>query len=229
MSDYLSRTKTLLGDSVVESFKDKAIMIFGLGGVGGTAFECLVRSGFKSFIIVDFDKVDVTNLNRQILYTSKDIGKNKVDIAKQKALSINPDLKIEIYNEFVDNQTIQKFKNSKIYYIVDAIDKIPSKIAIVKFAQENNIKMIMSLGMGNRVDPEKVTLTRLDKTSNDALAKKIRSELRKENIDLKTINVVFSKEEPLVKSNVVSSMMMVPSEAGLLIAKQIINDLSKGE
>ncbi len=224
MNKYLDRTSKLIGEDALEKIASKTILIIGLGGVGGTAFEALVRSGFKSFIIVDGDKVDETNLNRQVLYTLKDVGVDKSEAAAQRALSICPDLKIEKYNEFIDANSIQKFKNFKIDYIVDAIDKIPSKIAIVNFANERHIPIIMSLGMGKRLDPELVTLTRLDKTENDPLAKKLRRELRKNNIPLE-INVVFSKENQLVKSQEIASMMMVPSTAGLLIAKKIIKDI----
>ena len=228
MDNYLNRSKLLLGGDVIKSFENKTIMVIGLGGVGGTAFEALVRSGFKSFIIVDHDKVDETNLNRQILYTKKDVGRYKVDVAKERAVSIVPDLKIETFAEFIDINTIQNLSNFKIDYIVDAIDKIPSKISIVKFALERNIKFVISLGMGNRIDVTKVSLTRLDKTENDPLAKALRLTLRKEGIDLKKVNVVFSKENPIIKDKVISSMMMVPSTAGLLIAQKVITDF-KGE
>ena len=225
MDSYLTRTNMLLGEDNVLSLQDKTIMVIGLGGVGGTAFEALVRSGFKKFIIVDFDKVDVTNLNRQILYTNEDVGKVKVEAARDRALKISPELDIQVFNEFIDTNSLEKFNNFKIDYIIDAIDKIPSKIAIVKFAQKQNIKFLVSLGMGNRLDPSKVMITRLDKTENDPLAKKIRSILRKEDIDLKAVNVVFSKEDPLVKSSIVSSMMMVPSTAGLIIAKYVLSTI----
>lgn len=228
MNDYLTRSKQLLGEEAINSLADKCVLVIGLGGVGGTAFEALVRSGIKHFIIIDHDKVDASNLNRQLLYTSKDIGRVKVDAAKERALSIVTDLDITTINEFIDIKTIENFKNFKIDYIVDAIDKIPSKIAIVNFARSLHIKVITSLGMGNRIDPEKIILTTLDKTENDPLAKKLRSEFRKEGIPLKEINVVFSKEEPLIKDREISSMIMTPSTAGLLIAKKVITDLIKG-
>lgn len=225
MDRYLERTISLIGEQAVNRVSSKTIMVIGLGGVGGTAFEALVRSGFKNFIIVDGDVVDESNLNRQILFTKKDVGRSKAIVAKEKALSICEDLAIQEYHEFIDENSIQKFENFKIDYIVDAIDKIPSKIAIVNFAKNHNIPFIVSLGMGNRLDPEMVTITRLDKTENDPLAKKLRGEFRKAGIPLKDINVIFSKEAPLVKSTTISSMMMVPSTAGLLIAKKIIKDI----
>ena len=227
MDKYLERTSSLIGEESLKKIQSKTIMVIGLGGVGGTAFEALVRSGFKSFIIVDGDTIDETNLNRQILFTKNDVGRYKAIVAKERALSICPDLNIENFNDFIDINSIEKFKNFKIDYIVYAIDKIPSKIAIVNFARNRQIPLIMSLGMGKRIDPEEVCITRLDKTENDPLAKKLRGELRKENIPLKEINVIFSKENPLNNSNVIASMMMVPSTAGLLITKHIINDIIK--
>ena len=225
MSSYLDRSIELLGKSKIASFKDKTIMVVGLGGVGGTAFNALVRSGFKRFIIVDHDNVDASNLNRQILYSPKDIGSSKVDVAERFAKSFGDDIVVEKHNLFIDETNLDLFREKKIDFIVDAIDKIPSKIALIKFAKEKNVPIIVSLGMGNRVDPEKVMLTTLNKTENDPLAKNMRYLLRKESVDLKSINVVFSKETPLVKNPKPASMMMVPSTAGLLIAKHIIENL----
>lgn len=225
MSSYLDRSIELLGKNKITSFKDKTIMVVGLGGVGGTAFSALVRSGFKHFIVVDHDNVDASNLNRQILYSPKDIGSSKVDVAERFAKSFGDDIVVEKHNLFIDETNLGLFKEKKIDFIVDAIDKIPSKIALIKFAKEKNVPIIVSLGMGNRVDPEKVMLTTLNKTENDPLAKNMRYLLRKESVDLKSINVVFSKETPLVKNPKPASMMMVPSTAGLLIAKHIIENL----
>lgn len=225
MSSYLDRSIELLGKNKITSFKDKTIMVVGLGGVGGTAFNALVRSGFKHFIVVDHDNVDASNLNRQILYSLKDIGSSKVDVAERFAKSFGDDIVVEKHNLFIDETNLNLFREKKIDFIVDAIDKIPSKIALIKFAKEKNVPIIVSLGMGNRVDPEKVMLTTLNKTENDPLAKNMRYLLRKESVDLKSINVVFSKETPLVKNPKPASMMMVPSTAGLLIAKHIIENL----
>ena len=224
MSTYLDRSKELLGKDKIASFEDKVIMVVGLGGVGGTALNALVRSGFKHFIIVDHDKVDASNLNRQILYSPSDIGKSKVSVASKFVISFEGN-DVEGHELFIDENSLDLFKNKKIDFIVDAIDKIPSKLALIKFAQERNIPIIVSLGMGNRINPSDVILTTLNKTENDPLAKKIRYELRQMGVDLKTINVVFSSENPLVKNPQPSSMMMVPSTAGLLIAKHIIEKI----
>lgn len=225
MASYLDRSIELIGENKVTSFADKVVMVIGLGGVGGTALNALMRSGFKHFIIVDHDKVDITNINRQVMYTSKDVGQSKVDICEQQIKAIDESITVEKHELFIDEETLKQFEGKKIDFIVDAIDKIPSKIAIVKFAKEHNIPFIMSLGMGNRIDPEKVCITKLNKTENDPLAKKLRYLLRQDGIDLKDIPVIFSKEIPLVKQEHPASMMMVPSTAGLLIAKHIIETL----
>lgn len=222
MDNYLSRSKQLLGEERIDSFANKTILVIGLGGVGGTAFNALVRSGFKKFVIIDKDTVDETNLNRQILFTRKDVGKDKVEVAKEFALSISSDIEVVTNKCFVDENSINKLDNYHIDFIIDAIDYIPGKIVIAKYALNKNIPFILSLGMGNRIDPEKVTITSLNKTENDPLAKKLRYEFRQENISLSSIPVIFSKEEPIVKQPKPSSMMMVPSTAGLLLAKYVI-------
>lgn len=223
MSDYLERSKQLLGEDKIESLKDKTILVIGIGGVGGTALEALARSGFKKFVIIDSDKVDVTNLNRQILFTSEDIGKSKVEVAKKKLLSISNDLEIETIETKVEEGSLEKLSIGKVDFIVDAIDFVEGKLAIYEYALANKIPFVSSLGMGNRLDPEKVFVTMLNKTENDPLAKKIRYLAKQKGMDLKEIPVVFSKEIPLIKSPKPTSMMMVPSTAGLIIAKYVLS------
>ena len=222
MSDYLERSKQLLGEDKIKSLEDKVILVIGVGGVGGTALEALARSGFKKFILIDADVVDVSNLNRQILFTSEDIGENKVDIAKKHLLKINNSLDIVVFKSKIGDIKLDELELGKVDFIVDAIDSVDGKLHIYEFAQKNHIPFISSLGMGNRVDPESVTITRLNKTENDPLAKKIRYLAKQKGLDLKEIPVVFSKEIPLIKSPKPASMMMVPSTAGLLIAKYVL-------
>lgn len=223
MSDYLERSKQLLGEDKIESLKDKTILVIGIGGVGGTALEALARSGFKKFAIIDSDKVDVTNLNRQILFTNEDIGKSKVEVAKKRLLSISNDLEIETIETKVEEGSLEKLSIGKVDFIVDAIDFVEGKLAIYEYALANKIPFVSSLGMGNRLDPEKVFVTKLNKTENDPLAKKIRYLAKQKGMDLKEIPVVFSKEIPLIKSPKPTSMMMVPSTAGLIIAKYVLS------
>lgn len=218
------RTIKVLGNEKVESFKDKTILVTGLGGVGGTALEALARSGFENFILIDFDTVDESNLNRQILYLRKDLGKSKTDIAKERLLAINPDIKVETVCEKIDEGFFDTF-DKKVDFVVDAIDFVKGKLEIYKFAISNSILFISSLGMGNRIDPSKVVISKLNKTEGDPLAKKIRYEAKRLELDLSKISVVYSKEEPLVKTAIPGSMMMVPSEAGLLMAKYVIENI----
>lgn len=222
MSDYLERSKQLLGDEKISLFSNKKILVVGIGGVGGTALEGLARSGFKKFIIIDSDEVDASNLNRQILYTANDIGKSKVDVAKKHLLSICEDLEIETIKAKIGEKSLDELIEGKIDFIVDAIDFVEGKLQIYDYALKNNIPFISSLGMGNRIDPEQVVLTTLNKTENDPLAKKIRYLAKQRGLDLKKIPVVFSKEVPLIKSPKPSSMIMVPSTAGLLITKYVL-------
>ena len=221
MSDYLERSEQLLGKDKIASLADKTILVIGVGGVGGTALEALARSGFKKFVLIDFDKVDVSNLNRQVLFTREDVGKDKVLAAKERLLKINPNFGIETIKAKIGETKLEDLKLSPDF-IVDAIDSVDGKLLIYEYAQANKIPFISSLGMGNRIDPEQVTITKLNKTENDPLAKKIRYLAKQKGLDLKEIPVVFSKETPLLKSPKPTSMMMVPSTAGLLIAKYVL-------
>ena len=216
--DIFSRSIGLLGEEGFNVVQNKVIAIFGLGGVGGTALEALARTGFKHFIIVDFDKVDPSNLNRQILYTSKDIGRLKVEAAKERILSINKEADIKI-----SASKAQDFDfNQRIDFIVDAIDDVEGKMFLLKKAQENSISSITSLGMANRFNPEMVKITKLNQTRNDPLAKKVRYLAKKDGLDISKISVVISEELPQKNGEKLYSTMMVPSSAGLSIAKYIL-------
>ena len=217
--DIFARSIGLLGDDNFNKLQDKVIAIFGLGGVGGTALEALARTGFQHFIIIDFDKVDASNLNRQILYTSKDIGRDKVDAAKERLLAINPDVDVKVFKG-----KAQEFDfNQKLDFVVDAIDDVEGKLYILQKCKENNIQTIMSLGMANRFNPEQVRVMKLNQTSNDPLAKKIRYLVKHNEIDIKDVMVVISEELPQKNQEKLYSTMMVPSSAGLTIAKYILN------
>ena len=219
--EIFARSIGLLGDESFKKIQDKVIAIFGLGGVGGTALEALARTGFQHFILVDFDKVDSSNLNRQILYVYEDIGKAKVEVAKKRILSINSGADIKVYN-----LKAQEFDfNQKIDFIVDAIDDVNGKLYLLKKAQEKEIPSIMSLGMANRFNPEQVKICKLNQTKNDPLAKKIRYMAKKEELDLSLISVVISEEIPQKNGEKLYSTMMVPSSAGLSIAKFILHSI----
>ena len=226
------RTIQLVGEENYKLIQNNKISLIGLGGVGGTCFEALIRSGFKNITICDFDVVSFSNLNRQILYTLKDINKLKVDVCINKSLKFcenSNELNINKINLKVDSNTNLDFlKDSD--YVIDAIDNLAGKINIITYCLKNNIKVISCLGMGNRLDPSKVIITKLSKTSNDPLAKKLRSELRKININLNKVLVCFSNELPIKnKLNIVSSMVFVPSSAGLNIVSYIVKDIISSE
>lgn len=224
MNDLIdTRSKLLLGDdfNLIKNFK---IVVIGLGGVGSIVPLSLVRSGVKNLLLIDGDKVDATNLNRQMAYFSQDVGHFKSEVLKEKLLEIREDLNLEEKHIFIDKETDFSFLKG-FDYIVDCIDDIEAKVLLTKFAINNDISLIASMGTGNRLDPSKLIITRLDKTSGDPLAKKFRYLLRKENVDLKKINVVASLEEPLVSGQVVSSMAFVPNAAGLLMSSYVIKEL----
>lgn len=224
MNDLIdARSKLLLGDdfNLIKNFK---IVVIGLGGVGSIVPLSLVRSGVKNLLLIDGDKVEATNLNRQMAYFSQDVGHFKSEVLKKKLLEIREDLNLEEKHIFIDKETDLSFLKG-FDYIVDCIDDIEAKVLLAKFAINNDISLIASMGTGNRLDPSKLISTRLDKTSGDPLAKKFRYLLRKENVDLKKINVVASLEEPLVSGQVVSSMAFVPNAAGLLMSSYVIKEL----
>lgn len=222
-----SRTIKLIGEENNKMLKSKNILLVGLGGVGGSTFEMLIRSGINNITVIDFDKFEESNLNRQILSDSSNISLYKVDVAKKRAGLINKECNVLAYNSKIDEEFIKNI-NTNYDYIIDAIDDIKAKVLLVKFATSNNIKIISSCGTGNRLDPEKLYITNIWKTSNDPLARKLRYLLRKEKISYK-LPVVSSKELPLIKTNnFVGSMAMVPNSAGIMLASYVINDILRG-
>ena len=224
MASYLDRTETLLGKEKLERIQKARIMVIGLGGVGGTALSALYRSGFRHFVLVDNDKVDPSNLNRQIMYSSNDVGKLKTDVCKTKIAEFCGEIDVKTINLYVNEvNALDLIKD--VDFVVDAIDFVPGKIGIMKVCLEKNIPFISSLGMAKRLDPQQVIQTTLNKTENDPLAKKIRYECRQRGLDLKKIPVVFSKENIIIDGKQLGSMMMVPSTAGLIISNYIIKNI----
>ncbi|MCF0116926.1 MAG: ThiF family adenylyltransferase [Bacilli bacterium] len=230
MNEQYSRTISLLGEENFNRLQQATVLIVGVGGVGGTALECLARSGIKNFIIIDKDIVDISNLNRQLLFTREDINKSKVECAQNHLLKINDSINVIPLEIFLDENNVNILNQYKIDFIIDAIDSIYSKLALIKYAQENKIKFVISLGMGKRMNPSDLILTSLNKSTGDPLAKKLRYLLKQENIDISHIKCVYSKEEVLVEGQrTPSSMMMVPSACGLLLAKECIDNLIRKE
>lgn len=224
MASYLDRTETLLGKEKLERIQKARIMVIGLGGVGGTALSALYRSGFRHFVLVDNDKVDPSNLNRQIMYSTNDVGKLKTDVCKTKLTEFCGEIDVKTVNLYVDEVNANDLIKG-VDFVVDAIDFVPGKIGIMKACLEKNIPFISSLGMAKRLDPQQVIQTTLNKTENDPLAKKIRYECRQRGLDLKKIPVVFSKENIIIDGKQLGSMMMVPSTAGLIILNYIIKNV----
>lgn len=219
------RLELLIGEENIEKISKINVLIVGIGGVGGTALEALVRSGVKNITIIDKDVFSESNLNRQILSTRDSIGLYKVDVGINRCKSINPDVNITGLKINLDEKNVNELEYFD--YIIDACDDINAKLALMQYANKNNINLISSMGTGKRLNPSNVIITRLDKTCNDPLAKKMRYEARKRGLKL-NIPVVCSKEEPINKDRVIASSIFVPSTAGLMLAyyiiKKVIND-----
>ena len=222
-----NRLENLIGALSLEKLKNSTILVIGLGGVGGYVVEALARSGIGNLILVDYDIVDITNFNRQIVAINDNIGKYKVDCFKERIESINEECNVTIYNLKIDNDNIKDIFNAKIDFVIDAVDDIRAKVSIINYCLEHNIDFISSMGTGNRLDPSKLTITTLNKTYNDPLARIIRSKFDK-NIQ-KKITVCLSLELPLkvTDKTVIGSNAFVPSSAGLLIASHIIRKINE--
>ncbi len=218
------RTILLINEDNFKKLSNVNILVVGLGGVGSIVPISLVRSGIKNLTIVDKDRVDLSNLNRQIAYTLEDVGELKSVALKKHLQTLREDINIVEIHDDIKNVLNE---NLKFDYIIDCIDDIKGKIELITFAFKNNIKIISSLGMGNRLDPTNVKITKLNKTTSDPLAKKLRYELKKRNVDLSLINVSFSEETPIIKDRVISSMIFTPNASGLALASYIIKDVIK--
>lgn len=229
------RTELAIGQENLEKLKNSHIIVFGLGGVGGGAVEALVRSGIGELSLVDFDTVDITNLNRQIIATQSTIGKPKALCMKERALSINPEIKINIYIEkFLKENSDLFFKDKKYDYVIDAIDLITAKLDLIELCYKQKIPIISSMGTGNKLDPTQFEIADINKTSVCPMAKVIRKELKKRNV--KKLKVVFSKECPKKpvnesgsreKKHNVGSVAFVPPVVGMILASQVIKDICK--
>ena len=238
MQNQFARTELLIGKEGIEKLKQAKVAIFGIGGVGSFAVEGLVRAGIQNFILIDYDKVEETNLNRQIIATTKTVGKYNVDVTKDRILEINPNAQIEIHKEFFMPES-EEILDESVDYIVDCIDTITAKIELVVRANKLNIPIISSMGTGNKLEPMKFEVTDIYKTSVCPLAKVMRKELKERGI--KNLKVVYSKEEPIKlnmniqedvqeqnsKKVTPGSISFVPSVAGLIIAGEVVKDIIK--
>jgi len=219
------RFKQIIEEENFNKLKNTKILIVGIGGVGGYALESLARSGVVNIAIVDGDIIEETNLNRQIIALKSNIGISKVEAAKKRMHDINPNINLTAINEFIDQKNINKLFSNNYDYIIDACDTVTTKILLIKYAIERNIKIISCMGTGNRTDSTKITITRLDKTINDPLAKIMRKLLKEHNLTTK-IPVIWSSELPIKTNNrIPGSCITVPMSAGAALASYIINDI----
>lgn len=219
-----TRSIPLLKEDGVIKLKKSKIIVFGCGGVGGFCIEALARAFVGNITIVDFDIVNVTNKNRQIVALDSTINEYKANVMKERLKDINPEIKVESILEKVTEENIDRFNIEAYDYVIDCIDDVKAKLAIIKKARLNNIKIICSMGTGNKLDPMRFEIKDIEKTEVCPLAKKIRLALRKDRI--KGVKVLFSKEEPIKSEQFVSSVSFVPSVAGLLIAREVILDIT---
>lgn len=226
-----SRTETLIGKDSLNILKNSKVIVFGIGGVGSFTVESLCRCGIGEISLVDFDTIDITNVNRQIHALLNNIGKYKVDEMKKRIELINPDIKVNIFKEKLDKDNIEKF-NLKYYdYVIDAIDTITSKIYLIKYCFENNIKVISAMGAGNKLDPTRFKVEDIYKTSGCPLARVIRRELKK--LGVKKLKCVYSDENSsgekiesdIIRKSTPSSISFIPSTMGLIITSEVVKDL----
>jgi tRNA threonylcarbamoyladenosine dehydratase len=245
--DWYSRTELLIGIDGVDKLKNSKIAIFGIGGVGAYTAEALCRAGVGNLVLIDYDDICLTNLNRQIHATRKTVGKSKVDTMKERLLEINPNMNVIIFKELYNEESAERLLTPDINYVVDAIDMVSSKLDLITRSQQMNIPIISCMGAGNKFDPTKIEIVDIYKTSVCPLARVIRQELRKKGV--KKLKVVYSKETPVTpietekncKNNCIcsnkdlakcthrrqipGSISFVPSAFGLALASAVVRDI----
>lgn len=220
------RTLKIINKEQFNKIIKKPILLVGLGGVGGYALESLVRFGFQNITIIDHDNISLSNLNRQIIATSENIGLAKAEEAQKRATKINKNINIKVLTTFLTKDNISQL-STEYDYIIDACDTITTKLELIKFAIKNNIKIISCLGTGNRLDPTKLVITDIWQTNYDPVAKILRKLLRDNNINTK-IPVIWSKEIPIkTGDSQPGSICTVPAVAGIYMVSYIINDSLK--
>lgn len=228
--ERFERTERLIGKECINKLKKAHVAVFGIGGVGSYSAEAFARSGIGEMDIFDSDIIDITNINRQIIALSSTVGKNKVDVEKERILDINPAARVNAYKVFLNPEVINEINFCEYDYVVDAIDNVTAKVSICEAAAKNNIPVISAMGAGNRLDPTEFEIAPIEKTSGCPLARVMRTELRKRGIT--NVKAVFSRQ-PALKTSAFSenrravpaSIAYVPSVMGLLIAKEVICDI----
>ena len=233
MDERFSRTEMLIGNEGMEKLNNAKVAVFGLGGVGSFVCEGLARSGLGNFVLIDYDKIDESNINRQLIATEKTLGRYKVDLMKERILEINPNANVEVYKEFYMADSKSDIITEDLSYAVDCVDTIMAKIAIICSCNARNVPVISSMGTGNKLDPTMFEVADIYETSVCPLARIMKKDLKKRNIE--KLKVVYSKENPINtndctinqnrKYKVKGSVSFVPSVAGLIIAGEVIKDI----
>ena len=232
MSETFIRTELLLGEDGVAALQQAKVAIFGIGGVGGYVAEALARSGVGAFVLVDRDVVSISNINRQIIATTRTVGKPKAELMRERILEINPETSVEVYNCFFLPENAADFDFASYSYVVDAVDTVTAKLEIVMCAGKAGVPVISSMGAGNKLDPTRFEVADIYETSVCPLARVMRRELKKRGVE--RLKVVYSREEALTPKRLLSdeskrvipgSVAFVPSVAGLILAGEVVKDL----
>ena len=226
MKEQFERTSLLVGEEAISKLNNSKVLIFGVGGVGGYVAEALARTGVGSITIVDKDTVSESNINRQIIALHSTVGRDKVDVLKERMLDINPDIQVDAKKCFFLPDNAHEFDFAQYDYIVDAVDTVTAKLQIIVQAKEAEVPVISAMGAGNKVHPEMFEIADIYKTEMCPLAKVMRRELK--NRGIKKLKVVYSKEKPVYKGDVPGSIAFSPSVAGLLMASEVVRDLCEG-
>ncbi len=223
--NMFTRTEMLLGNGAVKKIREAHVAVFGVGGVGGFAVEALARAGVGKITLIDSDTVAPSNINRQIIATTKTIGRYKTEVAGERIREINPDCRVECHNIFYSEENTGGINLSDFDYVVDAIDSVRAKLFLIESAVSAGVPIISSMGTGNKLDPTRFTVTDISKTHTCPLAKVIRTELKKRGIT--HLKVLFSDEQPIKPNGerVPGSVSFVPSVAGLIIGGAVIKDI----
>jgi len=225
MTEYMERTRLLLGQEGLDRLRRSKAVVFGAGGVGSYAIEALARAGVGHLVLVDHDIFCASNINRQIGALHSTLGRRKVEVMRDRILDINPAAKVTIYPEYVDESNVARFLDESVTYIVDAIDSVGAKLAIIEKGLSMKIPVISALGAGNRLDPTRLAIADISKTSGCALARAVRTGLRKRGIS-SGVKVVYSTEPPKKQTGkLIGSVSFVPPVAGLYLAAQVVNDI----
>ena len=234
MQERFSRSAPLLSEEGIERLRRSKVAVFGIGGVGGFAVEALVRSGVGFIDIFDADIVSVSNLNRQIIATESTVGKDKVEVMRERILDIDPSVEVGAYKLFYSSETAEDIDLSAYDYIIDAIDTVSSKIELIERAKSVGARIISSMGTGNKLDPTRLEISDIYKTSVCPLARVMRTELKRRGV--KDLKVLYSREEPIRavtdtenSRHSPASVSFVPSVAGLIIAGEVIREIALGK